>query len=85
MTYKEVKQNEFACEYGTAGDEFYVILEGECEFLVPNEKDDEFKNVNRQIVSLSEKIIELRYDVKNMFILQREYSKIKIHEEEDIS
>ena len=48
MTYKEIKQNEFACEYGDAGDEFYIILEGECEFLVPNElRNEEFKNVNK--------------------------------------
>lgn len=36
MTYKEIKADEFVIQYGTFGDEFYVILEGECEVLVPD-------------------------------------------------
>ena len=37
MTYKEVKKDEFVIEYGTTGDEFYLILDGECEVLVPSQ------------------------------------------------
>ena len=42
LTFKEVKKDEFVIEYGQAGDEFYIILEGQCEFLVPDQQDDEF-------------------------------------------
>ena len=36
MTYKEKGVDEFVIEYGTYGQEFYVILEGECEVMVPD-------------------------------------------------
>ena len=35
MTYKHVKKDQFVIEYGDTGDEFYLILDGECEVLVP--------------------------------------------------
>ena len=28
MSFKKLKKNKFAIEYGTSGDEFYLILEG---------------------------------------------------------
>ena len=31
MHYKEAEQGDLIIEYGTKGDEFYVLLEGECE------------------------------------------------------
>ena len=40
MTYKEVPQNEFVFEYGSYGDEFYVILEGQVEILVPDKANN---------------------------------------------
>ena len=44
MTYKEKDEDEFVIEYGTYGTEFYVILEGECEVMVPGNKyRDEIK------------------------------------------
>ena len=44
MNYKEVKKDEFVIEYGQTGDEFYLILEGEVEVLVPSTQQiDEFK------------------------------------------
>ena len=30
-------------EYGQLGEEFFLILEGECEIMVPDSKRDEFK------------------------------------------
>ena len=37
MHYKEAEQGDLIIEYGTKGDEFYVLLEGECEVLVPDQ------------------------------------------------
>ena len=36
MTYREADVDESVIEYGSFGDEFYVILEGECEVMVPD-------------------------------------------------
>ena len=31
LTYKEAKKDTLIIEYGMRGDDFYLILEGECE------------------------------------------------------
>ena len=36
LTYKELKRDDLAVEFGALGEEFYLILEGECEVLVPD-------------------------------------------------
>ena len=41
MHYKEAEADELVIEYGTMGDEFYVLLEGECEVLVPDQHTGE--------------------------------------------
>ena len=65
MTYKEVKKDEFAIEYGSAGDEFYLILEGECEVLVPNQHAiDEFKQINFEIRIKREQLDTMVDEVK---------------------
>ena len=43
MNYKDGEQGDLVIEYGTTGDEFYVLLEGECEVLVPDTTTDDFK------------------------------------------
>lgn len=48
MTLKVAKKDEFVIEYGTFGEEFYVILEGDCEVLVPNQQTDDFQNVTKE-------------------------------------
>ena len=45
MTYKHVKKDQFVIEYGDTGDEFYLILDGECEVLVPPKQMDELKQI----------------------------------------
>ena len=52
MTFKEVKKDDFAIEFGTYSDEFYLILEGECEVLVPDKQNDDFKRVNFEMKML---------------------------------
>lgn len=37
MSLKVATKDEFMIEYGTFGDEFYVILEGDCEVMVPDQ------------------------------------------------
>lgn len=49
MTFKEMEADDFVIEYGTFGDEFYVILDGECEVLVPNQQTDLFKHLTQEI------------------------------------
>ena len=34
MHYKEAEEGDLIVEYGTMGDEFYVLLEGKCEVHV---------------------------------------------------
>lgn len=50
MTYKEMKKDQFVIEYGTFGEDFYVILEGECEVLVPDQNlEDNFKSIVKEL------------------------------------
>ena len=42
MTFKEARAEELVIECGADGDEFYLILEGECEVLVPAGESDEY-------------------------------------------
>ena len=37
MMYKVYGQGEILCEYGTQGDRFYIILEGEVGVRIPNQ------------------------------------------------
>ena len=47
LTFKNLRKNDMVIEYGTTGDEFYLILEGECEVMVPDEgSTDSFKKLN---------------------------------------
>ena len=47
LTFKNLSKNDMVIEYGTTGDEFYLILEGECEVMVPDEGSaDSFKKLN---------------------------------------
>ena len=41
MHLKESNEGDLVIEYGTSGDEFYVLLEGECEVLVPDQNHDQ--------------------------------------------
>lgn len=47
MTLKEVPKDEFVIQYGDDGEEFYVILSGECEILIPDKKNPAFKDVEK--------------------------------------
>lgn len=49
MTLKEMKQDDFVIEYGSLGDEFYVIIEGECEILIPDGDGSEFKQIDFEL------------------------------------
>lgn len=55
MHYKEAEAGDLIVEYGTMGDEFYVLLEGECEVLVPDQyNSDLFKKVNLEMRVMKE-------------------------------
>lgn len=41
MKYKEVKKDDFVVQYGEEGNHFFIILEGQCEVLVPPKEDKE--------------------------------------------
>ena len=49
--------NDFVIEHGTVGDEFYIILEGECEVIVPDRNIiADFNNVNFEIKDMKRKL-----------------------------
>ena len=49
VTYKEIKKDEFVIEYGSFGEEFYLIIEGEVEVLVPDISSEDFKKVDFEL------------------------------------
>ena len=81
MTFKELKQDEFVIEYGSFGEEFYVILEGECEILVPDTSSEDFKKVDFELKQLLDRI-EKSVDEYELFqgYLEQLQTKKKIEE-----
>ena len=78
MTYKEVKQDEFVIEFGTTGDEFYLILDGECEVLVPSQDQmTEFKQINFEMKVMHEKLKAMHEELNMMMSYQRELEETK--------
>ena len=66
MTYKEVEAGELVIEYGTFGDEFYVILEGECEVMVPDKRLEEVKNLAIESSVFEERLKDARNDIESL-------------------
>ena len=67
MEYKQVRKDEFVIEYGTFGDEFYVVLEGECEVLVPdNNCFESFRHVNRELKVLLEELEKTQEELRSV-------------------
>ena len=67
MTYKEMKADEFVIQYGNFGEEFYVILEGQCEVQVPDKHQlDQLKKVNQHIFLMKTKIENLMEDAEQI-------------------
>ena len=49
MTLRQVPKDEFVIQYGDDGEEFYVILSGDCEILIPDKKNLDLKDVEKQL------------------------------------
>ena len=49
MKYKAVKAGEMIIEWGSFGDDFFLILEGECEVLVPDTKNTIFNDLDYEM------------------------------------
>lgn len=64
MTYKEIEADELVIEYGTFGDEFYVILEGECEVMVPDLRIDEVKQITFEVKVFEERLKVTLQDIE---------------------
>ena len=83
MTFKEVKQDNFVIEYGTVGDEFYVVLDGECEILVPDKATDEFNQINFELRCLREQLEKQFSEVQLFLSYQSQLMMKKQLEEQD--
>ena len=78
MSYKEVKQDEFVIEYGTTGDEFYLILEGECEVLVPSQDQmTDFNQINFEMKVMHEQLKSMHEELTMMLSYQKELEENK--------
>ena len=66
MEYKEMKQDQFAIEYGTFGDEFYVVLDGEVEVMVPDTSSDTFKLLTREMRMMQEELKKVEEEIKSV-------------------
>lgn len=66
MVYRELDEGAFVIEYGAQGDEFFLILEGECEVLVPNKKDATYNEVNYHLRCFKDSV-DNNYNEVKMF------------------
>lgn len=55
-TYQEKKKDDIIIEFGTFSDEFYLILEGQCEVIVPLKTNDDFKHTDFEMKMLLEQL-----------------------------
>ena len=65
MKYKEVKKDDFVIEYGSDGDEFYLILEGEVEVMVPDKDTDDFKVIDKELKLVQKKLAIAQENYEN--------------------
>ena len=78
MTYKEVKQDDFVIEFGKTGDEFYLILEGECEVLVPSQDQmSDFNQINFEMKVMHEQLKAMHEELNMMLSYQKELEETK--------
>ena len=78
MTYKEVKQDDFVIEFGKTGDEFYLILEGECEVLVPSQDQmADYNQINFEMKVMHEQLTSMHEELNMMLRYQRELEETK--------
>ena len=82
MTYKHVKKDQFVIEYGDTGDEFYLILDGECEVLVPPKQMDELKQIQFEMNVIKEQLQAYFEELKMMKDYQAELTEKKRQEDE---
>lgn len=77
MTLKELKKDEFVIEYGSFGDEFYVIIDGECEVLIPERNGAALKEIDFKIKVLSESLEENLSEVDSFMAYGKQVSMRK--------
>ena len=67
LTYKEAKKDTLIIEYGVRGDDFYLILEGECEVQLPDKSsNNDFNEVNYEIMCMKDSIEQSKKEVSIM-------------------
>lgn len=66
MTYREAEADESIIQYDTFGDEFYVILEGECEVMIPDKKQEEVKAMIFELIQLEAKLKDTMKSVESI-------------------
>lgn len=82
MHYKESNKGDVVIEYGTFGDEFYVLLDGECEVLVPDQHQiDSFKQVNLEMRVMREQL-EARVKEYEAFAAYKQQLEVRKQMEE---
>ena len=65
MTLKEVDQDEMIIEYGEMGEEFFLILDGEVEILVPGKYMEDYQAISFRINSIVSNLKNYHAEVLN--------------------
>ena len=65
MTFKQMRADEVVIDYGSFGDEFYVILEGEVEGMVPDKRVEEVKQMCFEANVWNDKLQEKIRDIES--------------------
>ena len=67
MSLKEMKKDEFILQQGETGDEFFFILEGQCEVLVPQKEDRELlEEVNQELFRLQKQLDQIVFEARKV-------------------
>ena len=75
--FKTVPKHQFVFEYGSLSNEFFFILDGEVEVLLPNKThSEEYKSVIGEINFIKDNLLQMKKEVNN-FLEMKEDIKLK--------
>ena len=77
MKYKHVKKGEMVIEWGSFGDDFFLILEGECEVLVPDAKDTIFNDLDYEMNNMKDRLKQTIVEYETFKLKKEQHIKLQ--------
>jgi len=74
----EKNSDEIICEYGEVGENFYFILEGQVEIMIPDkDRKKKFDQLKEEIDKLKEELVQVRKGIDRIKAHANSLEKLK--------